>query len=53
MVTLELVFETHTFFGSGNYYKAVSCLISHWFYFQTDDLQDHIIICGFGRVGQV
>ena len=20
---------------------------------QTDDLQDHIIICGFGRVGQV
>lgn len=23
------------------------------FNFQTDDLQDHIIICGFGRVGQV
>lgn len=21
--------------------------------FQTDDLRDHIIICGFGRVGQV
>ena len=21
--------------------------------FQTDDLQGHIIICGFGRVGQV
>ncbi|PPS19336.1 hypothetical protein GOBAR_AA01251 [Gossypium barbadense] len=24
-----------------------------WFYFQTDDLHDHIIICGFGRVGQI
>lgn len=25
-----------------------------WFFsFQTDDLQGHIIICGFGRVGQV
>jgi len=23
------------------------------FCLQTDDLQDHIIICGFGRVGQV
>ena len=23
------------------------------FNYQTDDLQDHIIICGFGRVGQV
>jgi len=22
-------------------------------FLQTDDLQDHIIICGFGRVGQV
>jgi len=24
-----------------------------WIYLQTDDLQGHIIICGFGRIGQV
>lgn len=39
-------------------YLDLSCKISCWHIFgghllQTDDLQNHIIICGFGRVGQV
>ena len=57
---LEYCSLASTSFLSSNGYSIPYVLIvfelsRSWncFSLQTDDLQDHIIICGFGRVGQV